>query len=154
MGMLLIFDTLRCRWNGDYAADACWWTYPDANTRSGEWGGVYYTEHCPNRALAIKKSSAVIPGKYFPSAQWMSANTSAADNAFERSFSNMIWPRTIAAAGSFWHFVPKLSKQRLHVALQAVGARLQRDGVFVCPSLDPCCNYTHACGQPYAGKSK
>merc|ERR1711920_475466 len=94
-------------WNGKYAAAGCFWMQD------------FYGPFCPNPKFTLK------PGqKNYPYAQWMS--DAVHDDVFSSSMSNTVWPRAAAAAGSFWHYLPDLSRESFDALIAAHGERLAR----------------------------
>jgi hexosaminidase len=83
-----------------------------------------------------------------PPAYWMS--DPGHDNVFSQSVGGMIWPRGIAAAGSFWNFNESLvtNSEEFLIKYQTQNQRLIDRGVISCPVHCTCDTLTK-CGQPY-----
>lgn len=83
-----------------------------------------------------------------PVASWMYNRTE--DKAFSSSVTAMIWPRGIAAAGSFWNYQASLdasSAQFLSIYNTQTDRLISR-GIASCPAGCKCDELTQ-CGKPY-----
>ena len=83
-----------------------------------------------------------------PTAWWMFDRDQ--DLSFIESIGGMVWPRGIAAAGSFWNYNASLSatSEEFLTRYQAQNNRLAARNITVCPNGCKCDELTR-CGKPY-----
>ncbi|XP_065890775.1 beta-hexosaminidase subunit beta-like [Dysidea avara] len=87
-------------------------------------------------------------GKTPPVASWM--YDKKYNDVFMQSVGGMIWPRGIAAAGSFWHYSEDVDSKSpgFLLTMFSQNSRMAKRGVLVCPS-GCACDEVHRCGVPY-----
>eukprot|EP00118_Oscarella_pearsei_P018801 m.194897 g.194897 ORF g.194897 m.194897 type:complete len:390 (+) comp39508_c1_seq14:645-1814(+) len=81
-----------------------------------------------------------------PKASWMFE--AEHDEVFSQSVSNMIWPRGIAGAGSFWHYEPSLNTSDFMARYHAQNERYTQRGITSCPT-NCTCDVLTRCNKPY-----
>eukprot|EP00118_Oscarella_pearsei_P018802 m.194898 g.194898 ORF g.194898 m.194898 type:complete len:513 (+) comp39508_c1_seq15:46-1584(+) len=84
-----------------------------------------------------------------PRASWMF--DADHDEAFSQSVSNMLWPRGIAGAGSFWRYEASLSTDDFLTRYHAQNERLIQRGITSCPN-NCTCDVLSRCNKPYKSK--